>query len=213
MVGLPPTQGRRRRPHAATPPGRAAMRADQAPRVPQSRLFAPGRGRVVRPAPTTANSPRGVAQAAVAASVVRPVVAPSVAALTPEIAVHSSPRGRGTRDPAAPLGRWRGARGECECHVASPGAPMPAVGLTGSLAEKRKALAQALRLLTHRTAQARSGHAIDETERALIRLKEYHGRTAAHSVITPFPATSSDPKRTVRSSLCQSRGSRYIASA
>jgi hypothetical protein len=47
-----------------------------------------------------------------------------------------------------------------------------------TLAEVRKALAQALRLLTHPTAQARLRDAIDETERALIRLKEYHRRTA-----------------------------------
>jgi hypothetical protein len=47
-----------------------------------------------------------------------------------------------------------------------------------TLAEVREALAQALRLLTHPTAQARLRDAIDETERALSRLKEYHGRTA-----------------------------------
>jgi hypothetical protein len=47
-----------------------------------------------------------------------------------------------------------------------------------TLAEIRKALAHALRLLTHPTAQARLPDAIDETERALTRLKEYHGRTA-----------------------------------
>jgi hypothetical protein len=47
-----------------------------------------------------------------------------------------------------------------------------------TLAEVRKALAQALRLLTHPTAQARLRDAIEETERALTRLKEYHGRTA-----------------------------------
>jgi hypothetical protein len=47
-----------------------------------------------------------------------------------------------------------------------------------TLAEVRKALAQASRLLTPPTAQARLRDAIDETERALIRLKEYHGRTA-----------------------------------
>jgi hypothetical protein len=47
-----------------------------------------------------------------------------------------------------------------------------------TLAEVRKALAQALRLLAHPTAQARLRDAIDETERALTRLKEYHGRTA-----------------------------------
>jgi hypothetical protein len=47
-----------------------------------------------------------------------------------------------------------------------------------TLAEVRRALAQALRLLTHPTAQARLRDAIDETERALTRLKEYHGRTA-----------------------------------
>ena len=46
-----------------------------------------------------------------------------------------------------------------------------------TLAEVRKALAQALRLLTHPTAQARLRDAIEETERALSRLKEYHGRT------------------------------------
>jgi anion-transporting ArsA/GET3 family ATPase len=47
-----------------------------------------------------------------------------------------------------------------------------------TLAEVRKALAQALRLLTHPTAQARLRDAIKETERALTRLKEYQGRTA-----------------------------------
>jgi hypothetical protein len=47
-----------------------------------------------------------------------------------------------------------------------------------TLAEVRKALAQASRLLTHPTAQARLRDAIEETERALTRLKEYHGRTA-----------------------------------
>jgi hypothetical protein len=47
-----------------------------------------------------------------------------------------------------------------------------------TLVEIRTALAQALRLLTHPTAQARLRDAIEETERALTRLKEYHGRTA-----------------------------------
>ena len=47
-----------------------------------------------------------------------------------------------------------------------------------TLAEIRKALAQASRLLTHPTAQARLRDAIEETERALARLKDYHGRTA-----------------------------------
>jgi hypothetical protein len=47
-----------------------------------------------------------------------------------------------------------------------------------TLAEVRKALAQASRLLTHPAAQARLRDAIEETERALTRLKEYHGRTA-----------------------------------
>jgi hypothetical protein len=47
-----------------------------------------------------------------------------------------------------------------------------------TLAEIRKALAQASHLLTHPTAQARLRDAIEETERALTRLKEYHGRTA-----------------------------------
>jgi hypothetical protein len=47
-----------------------------------------------------------------------------------------------------------------------------------TLAEVRKALAQASRLLRHPTAQARLRDAIEETERALTRLKEYHGRTA-----------------------------------
>jgi hypothetical protein len=46
-----------------------------------------------------------------------------------------------------------------------------------TLAEARKALARALRLLTHPTAQAGLRDAIDETERALSRLKEHHGRT------------------------------------
>ena len=46
-----------------------------------------------------------------------------------------------------------------------------------TLAEVRKALAHASRLL-HPTAQARLRDAIEETERALTRLKEYHGRTA-----------------------------------
>jgi hypothetical protein len=46
-----------------------------------------------------------------------------------------------------------------------------------TLAEIRKALAQALRLLTHPTAQARLRDAIEETERALTRLREYHSRT------------------------------------
>ena len=47
-----------------------------------------------------------------------------------------------------------------------------------TLAEVRKALAQASSLLMHPTAQARLRDAIEETERALTRLKEYHGRTA-----------------------------------
>jgi hypothetical protein len=47
-----------------------------------------------------------------------------------------------------------------------------------TLAEVRKALAQASRLLTHPTPQGRLRDAIEETERALTRLKEYHGRTA-----------------------------------
>jgi hypothetical protein len=47
-----------------------------------------------------------------------------------------------------------------------------------TLAEARRALAQASRLLMHPTAQARLRDAIEETERALTRLKEYHGRTA-----------------------------------
>ena len=47
-----------------------------------------------------------------------------------------------------------------------------------TLAEVQNALAQALRLLMHPTAQARLRDAIEETERALTRLKEYHGQTA-----------------------------------
>jgi hypothetical protein len=47
-----------------------------------------------------------------------------------------------------------------------------------TLAEVRTTLAQALRLLTPPTAQVRLRDAIEETERALTRLKEYHGRTA-----------------------------------
>jgi hypothetical protein len=47
-----------------------------------------------------------------------------------------------------------------------------------TLAEVRNALAHALRLLTHPTAQARLRDAIEETDRALTRLKEYHGQTA-----------------------------------
>jgi HAMP domain-containing protein len=47
-----------------------------------------------------------------------------------------------------------------------------------TLAEVQKALAQVSRLLTHPTPQARLRDAIEETERALTRLKEYHGRTA-----------------------------------
>jgi 2-succinyl-5-enolpyruvyl-6-hydroxy-3-cyclohexene-1-carboxylate synthase len=46
-----------------------------------------------------------------------------------------------------------------------------------TLAEVRKTLAQASRLLMPPTAQARLRDAIEETERALTRLKEYHGRT------------------------------------
>ena len=44
-----------------------------------------------------------------------------------------------------------------------------------TLAEVRKALAQALRLLVHLPAPARLRDAIEETERALARLKEYRG--------------------------------------
>jgi hypothetical protein len=47
-----------------------------------------------------------------------------------------------------------------------------------TLAEARNALAQASRLLTPPTAQARLRDAIEETERALARLKDYHGRRA-----------------------------------
>ena len=47
-----------------------------------------------------------------------------------------------------------------------------------TLVEVRKALAQASRLLMPPTAHARLRDAIEETERALTRLKEYHGRTA-----------------------------------
>ena len=47
-----------------------------------------------------------------------------------------------------------------------------------TLTEVQNALAQASRLLMHPTAQARLRDAIEETERALTRLKEYHGRTA-----------------------------------
>jgi hypothetical protein len=46
-----------------------------------------------------------------------------------------------------------------------------------TLAEARNALAQASRLLMQ-PARARLRDAIKETERALARLKEYHGRTA-----------------------------------
>ena len=46
-----------------------------------------------------------------------------------------------------------------------------------TLAEVQNALARALRLLMHPTAQARLRDAIEETERALTRLKEYHGQT------------------------------------
>jgi hypothetical protein len=47
-----------------------------------------------------------------------------------------------------------------------------------TLAEARNALAQASRLLMQLPARARLRDAIKETERALARLKEYHGRTA-----------------------------------
>jgi hypothetical protein len=47
-----------------------------------------------------------------------------------------------------------------------------------TLAEVRKALAHVSRLLMHPTAQARLRDAIEETERALTRLKEYRSRTA-----------------------------------
>ncbi len=47
-----------------------------------------------------------------------------------------------------------------------------------TLAEVQNALAQASRLLMHPTAQARLRDAIEETERALTRLKEYHGQAA-----------------------------------
>jgi hypothetical protein len=47
-----------------------------------------------------------------------------------------------------------------------------------TLAEARNALAQASRLLMHAPARARLRDAIEETERALARLKDYHGRTA-----------------------------------
>ena len=47
-----------------------------------------------------------------------------------------------------------------------------------TLAEARNALAQASRLLMQLPARARLRDAIEETERALARLKEYHGRTA-----------------------------------
>jgi hypothetical protein len=80
------------------------MTADQAPLTPRSRLLAPGRGRVARHVRTTASSPRGVAQAAVAASVVRPLEAPSVGALTPEITLHSSPGVEGETSGAADAG-------------------------------------------------------------------------------------------------------------
>ena len=46
-----------------------------------------------------------------------------------------------------------------------------------TLGEVQNALAQALRLLMHPTAQARLRDAIEETERALTRLKEFHGQT------------------------------------
>jgi DNA repair exonuclease SbcCD ATPase subunit len=47
-----------------------------------------------------------------------------------------------------------------------------------TLAEVRSALAHASLLLTHPTAQAGLRDAIAETERALVRLKEYEGRAA-----------------------------------
>jgi hypothetical protein len=47
-----------------------------------------------------------------------------------------------------------------------------------TLAEARNALAQASRLLMHPRARTRLRDAIEETERALARLKEYHGRPA-----------------------------------
>jgi len=47
-----------------------------------------------------------------------------------------------------------------------------------TLAEARNALAQASRLLIHPPARARLRDAIEETERALAHLKDYHGRTA-----------------------------------
>ena len=47
-----------------------------------------------------------------------------------------------------------------------------------TLAEARNALAQASRLLMHPPARARLRDAIEETERALARLRDYHGRTA-----------------------------------
>jgi hypothetical protein len=47
-----------------------------------------------------------------------------------------------------------------------------------TLAEARNALAQASRLLGHPPARARLRDAVEETERALARLKDYHGRTA-----------------------------------
>ena len=47
-----------------------------------------------------------------------------------------------------------------------------------TLAEARNALAQASRLLMHPPARARLSDAIEETERALARLKDYHARTA-----------------------------------
>jgi hypothetical protein len=47
-----------------------------------------------------------------------------------------------------------------------------------TLAEARNSLAQASRLLMHPTAQARLRDAIEETERALVRLKEYQARAA-----------------------------------
>ena len=47
-----------------------------------------------------------------------------------------------------------------------------------TLAEARNALVHASRLLVHPPARARLRDAIAETERALTRLKDYHGRTA-----------------------------------
>ena len=47
-----------------------------------------------------------------------------------------------------------------------------------TLVEARNALAQASRLLIHTPARARLRDAIEETERALARLKDYHRRRA-----------------------------------